>query len=229
MPLCVNLCKQCWNRDEPAPAGDIVSGEFAKAGNEYYISYMRNLITPYNPEWKQEFERLGAVLRTSLKDPEIDIRHVGSTSVPGLHAKPILDIDLVIHDKSSLDRISRILISLGYIGRGDQGVPGRFAFRQSSPQTPVVTGGEKWQEHHLYVCFSDSLALKNHIIFRDSLLRNGDLVKEYSKLKMDLVNQKGMTREQYTIQKTGFILDVLTSNGLSENELNEIKMANTGI
>jgi GrpB-like predicted nucleotidyltransferase (UPF0157 family) len=188
---------------------------------------MRNLITPYDPEWKREFERLSAILRASLEDFEIDIQHVGSTSVPGLHAKPILDIDIIIHDKSSLDHISRILASMGYIGRGDQGVPGRFAFRQSSPQTPVVTDIEIWQEHHLYVCFSDSLALKNHIIFRDSLLRNSELVKEYSNLKIDLVNQKGMTREQYTIQKTGFILNVLSVQGLNESELNEIRMANT--
>ncbi len=188
---------------------------------------MRNLIVPYNPEWKPEFERLSAVLRASLKDFEINIQHVGSTSVPGLHAKPILDIDIIIHDKSSLDHISRILVNVGYIGKGDQGVPGRFAFRQSSPKTPVGTDVEKWQEHHLYVCFLDSLALKNHIIFRDSLLRNSELVKEYSRLKLDLVNQKGMTREQYTIQKTGFILNVLARNGLTEKELNEIKMANT--
>ena len=193
------------------------------------ISNMRSLIMPYNPEWKREFERLSAVLRAYLKDFEIDIQHVGSTSVPGLHAKPILDIDIIIHDQSSLDHVSRILASIGYIGRGDQGVPGRFAFRQSSPQTPVGADIEKWQEHHLYVCFSDSLALKNHIVFRDSLRKNGDLVKEYSKLKMDLVNEKGMTRERYTIQKTGFILNVLTGSGLTEKELNEIRMANTGI
>jgi GrpB-like predicted nucleotidyltransferase (UPF0157 family) len=190
---------------------------------------LKNLIMPYDPEWKREFEKLSTVLRARLKDFEIDIQHVGSTSVPGLPAKPILDIDIIIHDKSSLDHISEILASMGYIGRGDQGVPGRFAFRQSSPLTPLGGGVEKWQEHHLYVCFSDSLALKNHIIFRDSLLKNGDLVKEYSKLKMDLVNEKGMTRERYTIQKTGFILNVLTRNGLTENELNEIRKANTGI
>jgi GrpB-like predicted nucleotidyltransferase (UPF0157 family) len=139
-----------------------------------------------------------------------------------------LDIDIIIPDKSSLDHISRVLVSMGYISKGDQGVPGRFAFRQSSPQTPVGTDNEKWQEHHLYVCFSDSLALKNHIIFRDSLLQNSELVKEYTRLKLDLVNQKGMTREQYTIQKTWFILNVLTVQGLTQNELNEIRLANTG-
>jgi GrpB-like predicted nucleotidyltransferase (UPF0157 family) len=187
---------------------------------------LKSLIVPYDPEWKQEFEKLSTVLSARLKDFEIDIQHVGSTSVPGLHAKPILDIDIIIHDKRSLDPIYEILVSIGYIGRGDQGVPGRFAFRQSSPQTPLRGDGEKWQEHHLYVCFSDSLALKNHIIFRDSLLKNGDLVKEYSRLKLDLINQKGMTRERYTIQKTAFILNVLTGNGLTEKELNEIRMAN---
>lgn len=188
---------------------------------------LKNLIMPYDPEWKREFERLRAVLFARLKDFEIDIQHVGSTSVPGLHAKPILDIDIIIHDKSSLDHISEILASIGYIGRGDQGVPGRFAFRQSSSLTPLEADVEKWQEHHLYVCFSDSLALKNHIIFRDSLLKNEDLVKGYSRFKMDLANEEGMTRELYTIQKTGFILNVLAGNGFTENDLNEIRKANT--
>jgi len=191
------------------------------------ISNMRSLIMPYNPEWKREFERLSAVLRACLMDFEIDIQHVGSTSVPGLHAKPILDIDIIVHDQSLLDHISRVLASIGYIGRGDQGVPGRFAFRQSSPQTPLGADIGKWHEHHLYVCFSDSLALKNHLIFRDSLLKNDDLARAYSRLKMDLVNQEGITREEYAIQKTGFILNVLTGSGLTEKELNEIRMANT--
>jgi GrpB-like predicted nucleotidyltransferase (UPF0157 family) len=200
-----------------------------KQGMSGIFLLLKNLIVPYNPEWKREFDKLSTVLRARLKDFEIDIQHVGSTSVPGLHAKPILDIDIIIDDKRALDLISEILASMGYIGRGDQGVSGRFAFRQLSPRTPLEAGVKKWQEHHLYVCFSDSLALKNHIKFRDSLLKNVDLVKQYSELKTDLVNQKGMTREQYTFQKTAFILSVLTGSGLTENELNEIRNANTGI
>jgi GrpB-like predicted nucleotidyltransferase (UPF0157 family) len=79
---------------------------------------------------------------------------------------------------------------------------------------------------HLYVCFSNSLALKNHLLFRNALLHDRKLVERYSALKMDLVKEKGMTREEYTKRKTEFIISVLTSLGLEPNDLNEIIKAN---
>jgi len=187
---------------------------------------MTNFITAYDPEWKAEFEKIKHILRTALKDLEIDIQHVGSTSIPGLYAKPILDIDIIIKDKIQLSDISIKLQRLGYKNKGEQGISGRFAFRQSSELTPLTVTSEKWQAHHLYVCFSDSLALKNHILFRDILMQDGNLTNKYSQLKINLAKEEGMTREIYTKKKTDFILAVLALNGLDEKELNEIKNAN---
>lgn len=187
---------------------------------------MLNLIQPHNPNWKIEFENLKRILTAELHGFKIDIQHIGSTCIPGLHAKPILDIDLIINDKTQLGEIAEKLESVGYISRGEQGIPGRFAFRQSSARTPSTGISINWQEHHLYVCFSDSLALKNHIIFRDVLLQDKILTETYAQLKIKLTNEKGMTRENYMKQKTNFIINVLAINGLTEEELDEIRNAN---
>jgi len=183
-------------------------------------------IEPYNTNWKTEFAKIKQVLLKVLDSFKIDIQHVGSTSIPNLFAKPILDIDIIIDDKTLLGDISAGLEKIGYINKGEQGISGRFAFGQTSEFVPQTDAYDKWQRHHLYVCFLDSLALKNHLLFRDILLNNKNLVKEYSQLKINLVKEKGMTRENYTKQKTDFIISVLAKNGLNEKDLNEIRKAN---
>lgn len=185
-----------------------------------------DLIKPYNPAWKNEFEKLKNVFEAALLGFDIGIQHVGSTSIPALCAKPVLDIDIILADKILLNDVAARLEKLGYINRGEQGITGRFAFRQKTVYTPVTSTQQIWQEHHLYVCFADSLALKNHLLFRDALLEDKFLVSRYAGLKMELVNQKDMTREEYTKQKTEFIISVLISRGLEASELQEIRNAN---
>ncbi|HEX4875054.1 MAG TPA: GrpB family protein, partial [Chitinophagaceae bacterium] len=175
---------------------------------------MRNFLVPYQPEWKTEFENLSSVLQEALNAFETDIQQVGSTAVPGVYSKPILDIDIIITDEAWLTTISGKLKTLGYNDKGDQGIPGRFAFRQSTTHTPVTPEQKQWMEHHLYVCFSGSLAVKNHLLFRDALLADKVLAEQYSALKKTLMGEKGMTREIYSQRKTGFILSVLSSLGL---------------
>ena len=187
---------------------------------------MTNFIVPHKEEWKFEFDKLKNFIESLLNRFQVDIQHVGSTAIPELFAKPILDIDIIIINKKNIDDISAKLEKVGYKNKGEQGISGRFTFRQTSDLTPLTGDTKKWQEHHLYVCYSDSLALKNHILFRDALLNDKKLVTEYSKLKTRLVAEKGMTREKYTVQKTEFIISVLTSLGLDKIELSEIKNAN---
>ncbi len=187
---------------------------------------MINFIEPYKEEWKSVFDSLKKYLYGILDGLPVDIQHVGSTAIPGLFAKPILDIDIIIDNKAHLHNISARLEKVGYKNKGEQDILGRFAFRQTSELTPSTNDHKNWQQHHLYVCFSDSLALKNHIKFRDALLSDKKLVMEYSRLKINLVKEKGMTRENYTKQKTKFIISVLTSLGFEENDLKEIGNAN---
>lgn len=190
---------------------------------------MKSFLEPYNPNWKTGFEDIRQVLAAALGEfgGQIDIQHVGSTSVEGLVAKPILDIDIIIENISLLPEISAKLLHIGYISRGDQGVPGRFAFRQQSDFTPLSVPGEKKLPHHLYVCLAGSLALKNHILFRDALRNDPALLQRYAELKLHLTTELKLSREAYAVKKTGFIVSVLAGYGLAKRELEEIANANT--
>lgn len=193
---------------------------------------MKGFIEPYNPDWKTTFETIKQALELRLSDlkPLIDIQHVGSTSVPGLFAKPIIDVDIIIDNKNLIGDVSQRLEDLGYKNKGEQGVSGRFAFRQTSGSTgstPFTMPSHMWQPHHLYVCYADSLAVKNHLLFRNTLRKDSELIEKYSALKNFLAHNPEMTREEYTKQKTDFIISVLATAGLDETELKEIALANT--
>jgi GrpB-like predicted nucleotidyltransferase (UPF0157 family) len=190
---------------------------------------MKQFIEPYNPDWKTEFESIKQIIQTELNDLdlEIDIQHVGSTAIPGLFAKPILDIDIIIKNKALRNSITKRLEKIGYKSKGEQGISGRFAFRQTSDFTPLSETKKKHQSHHLYICYSDSLALKNHLLFREMLRNDKGLIESYSELKKSMTDNLKITREEYTIKKTNFIISVLTKVGFNEQELTEIANANT--
>lgn len=189
---------------------------------------MKDFLTVYNPEWPVVFTEISTVLQEALVKfgMNLSIEHVGSTSVKGMIAKPIIDIDLILHQKEQLPLVSTVLEQLGYRAKGEQGVTGRFAFKQNTTLVPFAGNNRNWTEHHLYVCYADALALKNHLLFRDALRRNEELVHEYNHLKVSLINTPDMTRALYTQAKTTFILGVLEEAGLSKNELAEIAHVN---
>lgn len=187
---------------------------------------MAKFIEPYNPSWKTAFERINKAIKAELNNSEIAVQHVGSTSIPGLTAKPILDIDIILTDKNLLGNVTLKLEKLGYQSMGEQGIAGRFAFRQLSEFVPLTMPKNKWQAHHLYVCYADSLALKNHLLFRQALLNDQNLLESYAQLKETLTADPKITKEEYWKRKTGFIISVLEKMGLSEAELKEINKAN---
>jgi GrpB-like predicted nucleotidyltransferase (UPF0157 family) len=190
---------------------------------------MTKLIEPYNPNWQTAFEDIKQVIEVALHElnTQIEIQHIGSTSIQGMYAKPILDIDIILHEKSSLEQVTIKLTKIGYISRGEQGVAGRFAFRQKSEKVPLTQPNKKWLSHHLYVCYADSLALKNHLLFRDALRNDKDLAQQYSEIKKSLTDNSKIIREDYSSKKTDFIISVLTKAGLSKKELKEITEVNT--
>lgn len=154
-------------------------------------------ITDYDPAWPAQFERLAAPLRESLRDLIVGIEHVGSTSVPGLAAKPIIDLDIVISSRFKLPEIIKRLEPLGYPHEGDKGLPGREAF------------GWTGERHHLYVCALDAAALHEHLLFRDYLREHADVAAAYGDLKKDLARRYRRKREAYTEGKTAFIVQTL--------------------
>ncbi len=170
------------------------------------------VIVPYDPAWPAEFERLRQTLADCLGDLVLAIEHIGSTSVPGLAAKPILDINMVMESYAELPAIVERLAALGYRHEGDLGIPGREAFRQ-----PPDSG---FLACHLYCSPRDSVALRRHLAFRDYLRTHPDAVDEYARLKQALAQCYRNDRPAYTDAKTGFVEGILArcGKGLSVGE-----------
>lgn len=187
------------------------------------------IVVPYTINWATEFERLKSVFDYYLKDLISSVEHVGSTSVPGLSAKPIIDIDVIISNKDRFDRIIIILEKLGYVYSGEIGIPGREAFKRDSPLTPEDGSGYKWHEHHLYVCLENSDSLKNHLLFRDYLRAHLEEAQEYGRLKTELATRYPYDIDSYVEEKTAFILPILKKSGFDQEALTKIDLQNKAI
>ncbi|WP_212002847.1 GrpB family protein [Chitinophaga sp. HK235] len=183
-------------------------------------------VVPYTDEWASTFRQLAAIYQQHLEGLITGIEHVGSTSVPGLAAKPIIDIDLLIKDPSQLPLVVAGLEKLGYTWRGDLGIPGRDAFGRNADTTPDDGKGTAWMAHHLYVCLEGCISLKNHLQLRDFLRLHPEAAKQYGALKQDLSVRYPYDIDQYIEGKTAFITGILAQTGLQEDDLQDITARN---
>ena len=143
---------------------------------------MSALLEPYNPAWSVEFSELSAIYAEALGPLALRIEHIGSTAIPGLAAKPIIDIDIVIADYAVFPRVVDALAELGYAHNGDQGIPQREAFKPADEFVPRTSPSRRWRTHHLYVCPEASPELQRHLRFRDALRANPAFCREYEAL-----------------------------------------------
>jgi len=157
------------------------------------------VVIAYDPAWAAAFASLRDRLAAALGDLAAGIEHVGSTAVPGLDAKPIVDVDVVIRRREDLGDVVRRLAELGYEHLGDLGIVGREAFR-SAPGSP---------RHHLYVCAAGAAPLQAHLTLRDVLRGDPKLAAEYAALKRELAERFRDDRDAYTEGKSAFITAVL--------------------
>ncbi|MBP0725318.1 GrpB family protein [Bacillus sp. RG28] len=165
-------------------------------------------IVEYDELWPEIFITLKQVLESTLGDLMIGMEHVGSTSIKGLGAKPILDIDVIIEDYSFLPAVIEGLSRIGYYHQENWSFIGREAFGRKDTSVPWDGRNINWMEHHLYVCHKDSEELVRHLAFRDYLRKNPQSVVEYEQLKKSL-SQTANARASYTLGKTDFINTVL--------------------
>lgn len=176
----------------------------------------------YDPEWRCEFERLRAVYLRYLKLLTIDVQHVGSTSVPGLAAKPIIDIDIIVDSEEMVGDAIEALRELGYIHIGDQGVAGREAFERASAAVPYWRTQSSWLPHHLYVCVDGCTSVQNHLVFRDYLRSSPDAAQAYGRLKKELAQTYEYDVDMYCENKTPFVARILARAGLAEEDVRDI-------
>lgn len=135
------------------------------------------IVVPYNSIWSCEFEKIKQELLPVIGEYINAIEHVGSTSVNGLSAKPIIDIDIVIPNYDCFKMIAEILSEIGYQHEGNLGIKDREAFKYIDKSHLM--------KHHLYVCPKDSEELKRHLVFRDYLRTHLEDVAEYSKIEQE--------------------------------------------
>jgi len=167
-------------------------------------------IVEYDSAWPVIFETLAARLREHLTNLVLRVEHVGSTAVPGLAAKPIVDIDAIVASAAEIPLAIERLATIGYVHEGNLGVEGREPFRPPA--------GE--QRHHLYLLAEGANELRRHLAFRDALRADARLRSEYGALKRFLADRHSTDVAAYTAGKDAFVEAALlrcqprpTSNG----------------
>jgi GrpB-like predicted nucleotidyltransferase (UPF0157 family) len=173
------------------------------------------IVVPYDAEWPRWFGTVRDRIAPSLVGVATAIEHVGSTSVPGLAAKPIIDIDVIVERIAVGEAVHR-LANLGYRHRGDLGITDREAFDHDFDV-----------RHNLYVCVTNSAALRNHLALRDALRNDAVLMAEYGALKSRLAAQYPNDIAAYVRGKSALIERVLAASGaFSRDELIAIRASN---
>jgi GrpB-like predicted nucleotidyltransferase (UPF0157 family) len=162
------------------------------------------IIQSYDPQWPQLFETLRVRIAAALGSMAAVIEHVGSTAVPGMAAKPIVDVDVLLASPDDLESVIARLASIGYEHEGDLGISGREAFRTAPPACP----------HHLYVCLPEALPYREHLAFRDYLRTHPRDADAYAELKRRLAAEFADDRDAYTQAKSGFVIEILRRAGL---------------
>jgi GrpB-like predicted nucleotidyltransferase (UPF0157 family) len=151
-------------------------------------------VDPYSTEWQRLFAEERRRLLAAVGAYVVDIQHVGSTSVPGLAAKPIIDIGIAVKNFEDASVCVGPIELLGYAYKGENGIPRRRYFERGSPGS-----------YHLHLNELGSRAWENQILFRDYLIRHPEASQEYATIKIALARKFPLDRDGYLAAKAPFI------------------------
>ena len=166
------------------------------------------IIVDYNTNWSNQYEQEKKQILLALGDTMTDIQHIGSTSVPGLAAKPVIDMILGLKQIPPLPEQVSSLEAIGYSYHGELGIPGRHYFRKGMPRT-----------HQIHAVLVNNELWERHILFRDFLRNNPQAAQRYEALKRKLAQKFGCDREVYTDSKTPLIEQLLVEAVLWQKTL----------
>ncbi len=145
------------------------------------------VVVEYVKEWSQDFLKIKTELQKAITVMS-NIQHVGSTSIPGMKAKPIIDIDVGLKNWGNFENVKSKLATIGYEYEGDRGITGREAFcRNGKVHNEILDG----IDHHLYVCSVDNEEYKRHILFRDYLRNHDEARDRYNQIKEEILAKVG--------------------------------------
>jgi GrpB-like predicted nucleotidyltransferase (UPF0157 family) len=155
-------------------------------------------LLPYNPAWKRLYEEEKKILQNSIGDNILDIQHVGSTSITGMIAKPIIDIAIAVNNFEGATICIEPIESLGYQYRGELGIPRRHYFSKGDPRT-----------YHIHMNEIGSGDWNNQILFRDYLINHAKSAQEYANLKIELAKRFPTDIDKYMEGKDSFIRHII--------------------
>jgi GrpB-like predicted nucleotidyltransferase (UPF0157 family) len=159
------------------------------------------IIVPYDATWPTSFDEIRRQVEEALGDLILAVEHIGSTAIPGLAAKPIIDAIAVLRDVDGQAAAIGLLEQIGYIHEGDLGIAGREAFHSPSGLP----------KHHLYLCEPANQSLRDQVAFRDYLVAHPKAASEYDALKRKLADEHRDDRQRYTDMKRDFVERILRS------------------
>jgi len=159
-------------------------------------------LAPYEDEWTHLYVEERARLQEAVGDQVLDIQHVGSTAIPGIVAKPILDIAVAVRSFEAAYVCIEPIVALGYEYHGENGIPRRHYFVRRDPDSGQTIV-------HLHVNEVDGPDWENQVLFRDYLLAHPEAAEEYVALKQELATQYPRDRDAYTEGKAPFIERIL--------------------
>lgn len=159
------------------------------------------MLEDYNPKWKEDYKREELLLKSVLKDRILEIHHIGSTSIEGLKAKPVIDILIVIKSLDEIKEIEDLLEDYDYENRGQQGVADRYFFAK---------GPEEARSHYIHFTEPNSDTYYNQLYFKKYLIEHPEYNKKYCELKQELATKFAMERPKYTQGKNDFIKEVIS-------------------
>jgi len=161
-------------------------------------------IVNYDPQWPMLYKKEKTLIQKAIGHTIVGIEHIGSTAVPGLGAKPIIDILMAVNHLSDAEQCIEPLQSIGYeyVPEYEASIPERRYFHKGHPP--------KEQHYHLHMVELTSDFWKKHLLFRDHLRTHPKIAQKYHELKKRLALKYGSDREGYTEAKTSFIKTIVT-------------------
>lgn len=155
-------------------------------------------VVPHNPNWATQFEAEANRIRAIFGDELVAIHHIGSTAIPGIRAKPIIDLLVEVSDIEKVEAFNEPMIALGYEPMGEFGIAGRRYFQK---------GGDA-RTHHVHAYQAGHPEIARHIHFRDYVRAHPDDAQAYSQLKEQLAQQYRAEPLSYTEAKSDFVREI---------------------
>ncbi|RKL64713.1 hypothetical protein CR203_24835 [Salipaludibacillus neizhouensis] len=153
-------------------------------------------ILAWTDDWGKSYCQEEKVLEEVFREELVDIFHIGSTSIPTIgYAKPIIDILIVVKDIENVDLYNNEMLELGYEPKGENGIAGRRYFQK----------GKDNRTHHLHIFQVESEHIKNHLDFKEYLIKNTEEAKKYGELKINLAKQFPNEHHKYQNGKQQFV------------------------